>query len=67
MAASLGRPTDGSPVVDMIEHRLLTRSGRSMASCWTIIPPMETPTTWAGASPSASIRPAASAAMSETR
>ena len=67
MAASDGRPTDGSPVVDMIEHRLRTRSGRSMASCCTIIPPMDTPTTWAGARPNASMSPAASAAMSATR
>ena len=32
----------------MIEHRLRTRSGWLMASRWAIIPPMETPTTWAG-------------------
>ena len=66
-ASGRGCPTERSPVVDMIEHSERTRSGWSMASCWTIMPPIETPTTWAAAIPRASSRPAASDAMSATR
>ena len=63
-AASDAPPTDRSPVVDMIEVRLRTRSGYVMASRWAIIPPIETPTTCAESRPRAAISPAASAAMS---
>ena len=64
MAASAGGLTDGSGV-DMIEVSERVRSGKSMANCWAIIPPIETPRTWADSIPSASSNPAASAAMSD--
>jgi hypothetical protein len=62
----LGRAggSSGRPVVDMIEVRLGTRRGRSIASVWAIMPPREAPTTCAAGMPSASRRPAASPAMS---
>ena len=63
-ASGLGWPTEGSPVVDMIDVRVVTRSGKSMANAWAIMPPIETPTMWARSRPRASSRPAASAAMS---
>ncbi len=49
---------------DMIEVRLLTRSGCSAATICAIMPPIEAPTTWAAPIPSASISPTASRAMS---
>lgn len=61
------RPTEGAPVVDMMEHRLSTREGWSTASCWQIIPPIDAPTTCAAGTPRASSRPAESAAMSSSR
>ena len=62
-----GWPTSGSPVVDMIEVSVRTRSGCSMAMVWAIIPPIDAPTTWADSMPRASSRPTASAAMSVRR
>ena len=44
-------PCRRSPVFDMIEHRLSTRSGWSIVSCWAIIPPIDTPTTCAAPTP----------------
>jgi hypothetical protein len=49
---------------DMIEVRLRTRCGESMAACCAIMPPIEAPTTWARAMPRASSSPAVSSAMS---
>ena len=60
----VGCPTRRLPVVDMIDVRLRTRSGCSIAIVWAIMPPIDTPTTWAPSMPSASSRPTASAAMS---
>jgi hypothetical protein len=62
-AASVGRPTWSFPVVDMIEVRLRTRSGCSIARICAIIPPNEIPTTCAEPSPRLSMRPAVSAAI----
>ena len=63
-ACGLAAPTVRSPVVDMIDVRLRTRSGcRSATSC-AIIPPREMPTTCALGRSSASSSPAASSAMS---
>ena len=59
-----GWPTAGEPVVDMIEHSERTRCGKSIATCWAIIPPIEAPTMCALSIPSASSSPAVSAAMS---
>ena len=50
----------------MIEVRERTTSGCSAAITWAIMPPIETPTTWAGAIPSSRRRPTASSAMSES-
>ena len=61
-----GRPAAG-PGVDMIDVRVRVRVGWSMANCWAIIPPMDTPSTCADPMPRASSRPAASAAMSASR
>jgi hypothetical protein len=47
-------------------RRTVPRPGCSIAIVWAIIPPIEAPTTWAPSSPSASSRPTASAAMSES-
>jgi hypothetical protein len=41
-----------------------SRSGSASASSWAIIPPIEIPTTCALSSPSSSIKPAASSAIS---
>ena len=51
IASGVGWPTSGSPVVDMIEVSVRTRSGCSMAMVWAIIPPIEAPTTWAESMP----------------
>ena len=64
MIRSVGCPTLRSPVLDMIDVMLRTRSGCSIAIVCTIIPPIDTPTTWALSIPSASSNPTASAAMS---
>ncbi len=45
------------PVVDMIETTLFTLSGWLIATSCAIIPPIEAPTTWARAIPSASSEP----------
>ena len=55
-----------SPVFDMIEHRLRTLAGWPIAISCAIIPPIETPATWAEVIPSESSNAAASAAMSST-
>ena len=52
MASPVGAPTDRSPVVDMMEQAERKRSGWWMTSAWVIMPPMETPTTWARSMPS---------------
>ena len=52
------------PVIDMIEVKLRTRSGRSIARICAIIPPSEMPTTCAESNPRFSITPAVSAAIS---
>ena len=62
-----GWPVIREPVLDMIEVSERTSSGRRAASVWEIIPPIEAPTRWTGPSSSASIRPAASSAMSSSR
>ena len=41
------RPTLRRPVVDMIDVSDRTRSRWSMARVWPIMPPIDTPTTWA--------------------
>ena len=48
----------------MIDVSDLTRRGWSIAIAWAIIPPIDTPTTWAASMPRWSSRPTASAAMS---
>ncbi len=50
----------------MIEVSERTRVGRAIAIVWTIIPPIDTPTTWADSQPRWSIRPNASSAMSSS-
>ena len=66
LASAVGWPTSRSPVVDMIDTTERTTSGCSMAMACTIIPPIDAPTTCAGAMPSSSSRAAASAAMSDS-
>ena len=67
MASGVGlRRRRGSPVVDMIDVSVSTRSGCSIAIVWTIIPPIDAPTTWAARCRGASSRPTASAAMSDS-
>ena len=66
-ASAVASPTERSPVVDMIEQSERTRSGRSIAIVWAIIPPIDAPTTWAAPMSSWSSRPTASAAMSRER
>ena len=61
------RPWRRSPVFDMIDVRLATRSGRRIAIVWAIIPPIDTPTTWARSTSRWSSRPSASSAMSASR
>ena len=61
---NFGCPFQRLPVVDMIETRERTASGCSAAKVWAIMPPIEAPTTCAGAIPSSRTRPAASPAMS---
>ena len=60
----LCQPTDRLPVVDMMLVRDRSRCGCSTAMVWAIMPPIETPTTWAVSRPRWSSRPNASAAMS---
>ena len=67
MASPVGLPTSRSPVVDITEVRVATRSGCSIASVWTIMPPIDTPKTWAVSMPRWSSTPTASAAMSPRR
>ena len=57
----------GSPVCDITDVIDSSRSACSMASVWTIIPPIETPITWARSTPLASSTAIASAAMSDER
>ena len=52
------------PAVVATRDRLRTRSGWLRPTCWAIIPPMETPTTWASFQPRWSISATASSAMS---
>ncbi len=66
-AFGCGWPTAPAPVDDMIEARLRTRSGCSIASVWETKPPSEAPQMCADSTPSAPSRPAQSAAMSESR
>ena len=56
-----------SPVFDMIDVRLATRPGCSMAIVWAIMPPIDMPTTWARATPRWSSSPMPSSAMSFNR
>jgi hypothetical protein len=44
-ASGLDWPYSLSPVEDIIDVRVSTRSGRVMAIVWAIIPPIEAPTT----------------------
>ena len=48
------RMYSGSPVVDITDVIDSSRSGCSMASVWTIIPPIDSPITWARSTPQAS-------------
>jgi hypothetical protein len=57
-----GRP--GAEEVDMMEVRDRVRRPWSAAMTWLIIPPMDTPATWAVSTPAASSTAMASAAMS---
>ena len=66
-ASADGCPTSGSPVVDMFDVIESKRSGRSMASCCAIIPPIDQPATCARSMPSASSTATASSAMSANR
>ena len=66
MASAVGWPTSGSPVVDMIEVKVRTRAGCSMAIVWAIIPPIEAPTMCADSMPRWSSSAMPSAAMSES-
>ena len=50
-ASGVGAPYSGSPVIDMIDVRVRTRVGCSMAMVWAIIPPIDAPTTWADSMP----------------
>ena len=59
------QPTDRLPVDDMMLVSDRTRRGCSMAIVWAIMPPIETPATWADSRPRWSSRATASAAMSE--
>ena len=63
-ASPVGWPTARSPVVDMTEASDSTCSGYLVASSWAIMPPSETPTTWAASTPAASRTATASSAMS---
>ncbi len=45
------QPTDRLPVVDMTLVSERTRPGCSIAIVWAIIPPIDTPTTWAESQP----------------
>ena len=63
-ASGLDCPYSGSPVVDIIEVSVSTRSGCSIAIVWAIIPPIDAPTTCARSIPSAVSRPKPSSAMS---
>ena len=49
IASGSGWPTSVWPVVDMMLVSDSTRSGCSMAMAWAIIPPMDSPATWARA------------------
>ncbi len=60
-----GRP--GSPVLDMIDVSVSTRSGWPAARSWAIMPPIERPTTCAFSMPSASSNPTVSATRSDNR
>ena len=48
---SFGSPARRLPVVDMIDVSESTRSGRRIAIVWAIMPPIDTPTTWAASMP----------------
>ena len=58
LASAVGWPTSRSPVVDMIDTTERTTWGCSIAMVCTIIPPMDAPTTCAGAMPSTACAPA---------
>ena len=57
-------PKPGSPVRDITDVIASSRSGWSIASRCTIIPPIDSPITWARSTPSASSTATASRAMS---
>ena len=65
--SGLALPCLRSPVFDMIDVRLATRVGCSMAMVCAIIPPIEMPTTWARSMPRWSSSPMPSWAMSLSR
>jgi hypothetical protein len=67
LGLGLAGGTAGLPVVDITETSDSTLAGWRAASIWPIIPPIDTPATWARAMPRASSRPAASSAMSASR
>lgn len=62
-ASGLDRPYSLSPVEDIIDVKVSTRSGQERAIVWAIIPPIEAPTTWARSIPSALSSPRPSSAM----
>ncbi len=64
VASGFGDGSLGSPVVLMIDVKLVQRPGWSIAICWPIMPPIDAPTMCARPIPSASSRPTASAAIS---
>ena len=66
-ASGLERMYSGSPVVDITDVIDSSRSGCSMASVWTIIPPIDRPITCARSTPQASSTASASRAMSDSR
>jgi hypothetical protein len=51
MRRGLGCPTHRLPVVEAIETRERTRPGWRIAMVWAIMPPIETPVTWADSMP----------------
>ena len=66
-ASGVARPYPGSPVCDITDVRLRTRSGWAIARLCAIIPPIDTPSTWARSTPTASRTATASSAMSHSR
>ncbi len=66
MASGADWKYSGSLLVDMIDVIESTRSGCSMAMVWTIIPPIDAPTTCARSMFSALRSPNASSAIVES-